>query len=376
LRKVGAFRRCCLISFLALAHGVAASPQDSGIKVLQGSDTTPSSAASTVKTNEPLAPDPALDPVRLLMRQGKLSDAEAATRSHLQTHADSAEGHFLLGYILFQEVGAKWREAGKEQGESLLYNSGDASGSVAELRDAKARESLAEFTMGARYHVPSAFDLKIVALDYILLKDSIDADRWLTRSLQGNPRDAQAWYYLGRTKYSESQFPQAIEAFQQCLRLEPRNVQAETNVGLAYEALNQSDHAVQAFESAIAWGTESSTKDPGPFIELAHLYLDQNQPEKAVPYLVQSIGISPDISKAHEELGKAYSLLHNLPEAQSELEKAVALEPATASLRCMLGKIYRQEGLLSKAKDEFDRCVALHQPQSIDNSGTKSTSKP
>jgi len=132
---------------------------------------------------------------------------------------------------------------------------------------------------------------------------------------------------------------------------------------LSYEAFGQNDHAIQAFESAIAWEAESPAKDPEPFIELAHLYLHENQPEKAVPYLLQSIAISPNVSKAHEELGKAYSLLHSLPEAQAELEKAVTLEPGTASLRCMLGKIYREEGMVSKAKAEFDRCAELNEAQ-------------
>ena len=250
-----------------------------------------------------------------------LSEAEAALRNYLQPHADSADAHFLLGFILFRQVQEKWLEAGEKDSEALRYNSGDLSGSLAAYRDAKVRESLAEFTAGAKYHVPNAFDLKIVALDYTLLKDYIDADHWLTRSLQWDPRDAQAWYYLGRTKYSESQFPEAIEAFTQCLKLEPRNIQAENNVGLSYEALGQQDQAIQAFKNAIAWEVQSPAKDPEPFIELAHLYLSQNQPEKAVPYLSQSIAIFPRVSKAHETLGKAYSLLHRLPEAQAELEK-------------------------------------------------------
>lgn len=349
--------------FLWLPHDPTSRAQDSGIKVLQGPAITPPAGGNAVKPDEPLTPDPALSPARALMRQGKLSDAEVATRGYLEVHADSADAHFLLGFILFQEIGGRWREAGKERGETLLYNSGDASGPIAEFRDAKAKESLTEFTAGARYHAPNAFDLKIVALDYVLLKDTIDADRWLTQSLQGNPRDAQAWYYLGRTKYSESQFPQAIEAFQQCLKLEPRNVQAEENVGLSYEAFGQRDHAIQAFEMAISWEAEAPAKDPGPFIELARVYLQANLPEKAVTYLLQAIAIFPHVSKAHEELGQAYSLLHRLPEAQAELEKAVALEPETASIRCMLGQIYRQEGKVSEAKVEFDRCTELHQTQ-------------
>jgi tetratricopeptide (TPR) repeat protein len=300
----------------------------------------------------------------LFLQQGKLSEAEAATRNFLRAHAGSAEAHFLLGFILFREIGEKWREAGKAQDAALPYSDGSAIGSLAEFRDAKARASLAEFTAGARYRPASAFDLKIVALDYILLKHNMDADQWLTRSLQANSRDVQAWYYLGRTKYSEGQFPQAIEAFEQCLKLEPRNVQAENNVGLSYEALGKRDQAIQAFENAIAWETETAVSDPDPFFELAHLYLEENQPEKAVPYLSQSVAISPKLCKAHEVLGKAYSLLHRLPEAQLELEKAVALEPETASLHCLLGQTYRQEGMLSKAQAEFDRCVVLQQTQS------------
>ena len=358
------------IGFLFLLHGPAVRAEDSPGSGQQ----SPSSAnsASTTQTNsgqavsdnvvklgESPTPDPALAPARLLMERGMLSEAEAAIRNHLQAHADSAQAHFLLGFILFRQVQAKWLEAGQRDSEALRYNSGDLSGSLVAYRDGKVKESLAEFTAGAKYHVPNAFDLKIVALDYILLKDYVDADHWLTRSLQWDPRDAQAWFYMGRTKYSESQFAEAIEAFAHCLRLEPRNIQAENNVGLSYEALGQRDQAIQAFKNAIAWEDQSPAKDPEPFIELAHLYLDQNQPEKAVPYLSQSIAIFPKVSKAHETLGKAYSLLHRLPEAQAELEKAVALDPETASLRCMLGQIYRQEGMVSKAKTEFDRCAAL-----------------
>jgi tetratricopeptide (TPR) repeat protein len=307
-----------------------------------------------------------LSNAKALFQQGNLTEADRAVRQYLQNHPDSADGHFLLGHILFREISAKWLEQGKAEGEALLYNTGDLSGSLVAYRDAKAKESLAEFTAGAKYHVPSALDLKVVALDYLLLKDNNDADRWLTRSLQSDPRDAQAWYYLGRTKYGKGQFTEAIEAFAQCLKLEPRNSKAETNVGLSYEALERPDEAAQAFQNAISWQSENSAKDPEPFIELGHLYVNQNQPEKAVPYLSQSIAISPKVSKAHEELGKAYSLLKRFPEAQAELEKAIELTPQAPNLHCLLAPVYRKQGFDDKAKAESDRCAAL--------SGTHSTS--
>ena len=366
-----------MLFFLCLLHGATANGQsltDGEHRITssltQTGATQMNSGAPTpkkeVEPGEPLAPDPAFAPARLFLQQNKLREAEAATRSYLQAHADSAEAHFLLGFILFREVQGKWRETGKDEAEALLYNTGDLSGPLVAYRDAKAKESLAEFTTGAKYHVPSAFDLKIVALDYLLLKDNNDADHWLTRSLQADPRDAQAWYYLGRTKYGKGQFLEAIEAFAQCLKLEPRNIKAETNVGLSYEALERSDEAAQAFQNAITWQTEGSAKDPEPFIELGHLYVNQNQPERAVPYLSHSIAIYPNISKAHEELGKAYSLLKRFPEAQAELEKAIELTPLAPNLHCLLAPVYRKQGFDEKAKAESDRCAAL--------SGTHSTS--
>src|SRR5262245_14229271 len=145
---------------------------------------SPLGASISANLNETPMPDPALGPERLLLQQGKLSEAETATRNFLRTHSDSADGHFLLGFILFREIGAQWLEAGKMQEGSAPYNSGNATGSLAEFRDAKARESLAEFTAGARYRPASALDLKIVALDYLLLRHYPDADRWLARSVQ------------------------------------------------------------------------------------------------------------------------------------------------------------------------------------------------
>src|SRR5438105_15155245 len=106
-----------------------------------------------------------------------------------------------------------------------------------------AKASLEEFTAGAKYRTPSAADLKIVALDYVLLVDYPDADKWLTKMLEWAPDDSEGWYYLGRTKYNENRFAEAIRAFQQCLKLDPQNVKAEDNPGLSLAGLGRNEEA-------------------------------------------------------------------------------------------------------------------------------------
>src|SRR5437667_264686 len=227
-------------------------------------------------------------------------------------------------------------------------------------QEVTAQASLAEYTEGAKFRDPGAFDLKIVALDYVLLGDYVDADKWLTRSVEWNSKDSEGWYYLGRAKYNENRFEEAIHAFEQCLKLDAKNVKAEDNLGLSYAGLGRAEEAAAAYRTAIAWQAQSAKKDVGPFIDLGSLLLEQNQPDAALLNLLQAAEIAPQESRAHELLGKAYSHLNQLPKAQAELEKAIALSPQNGPLHYMLGQVYRKEGLNEKAKTELDRAAALN----------------
>jgi tetratricopeptide (TPR) repeat protein len=306
--------------------------------------------------------DTSLTVVQSLLDRGQTSDAEKAARANLEKHPDSAEAHFLLGYTLFKEIQTDAEQHAVGGRDEYQQPSHAQSGSS--FRDAAAKASLAEFTSGAKYRKPSAFDLKIVALDYIVLQDFTDADKWLTRSVQLNPQDEQAWYYLGRAKYNENRFEEAIRAFDVCLQRDPRSVKAEDNLGLAYAGLGRSEEAISAFKNAIAWQENAEPKDPGPYIDMGGLLLDQNRAEESVPYLHEASEIAPGNSKAHELLGKAYSRLNQAALALRELEKAAGLAPQVASIHCMLGPVYRKQGLAEKAKAEFDRCATLNASQS------------
>jgi Flp pilus assembly protein TadD len=231
--------------------------------------------------------------------------------------------------------------------------------SVPKTTQEMAQASLAEFTAGARFHDPSAADLKIVALDYVLLADYSDADKWLTKMLEWAPSDSEGWYYLGRTKYNENRFAEAITAFQQCLKLDPQNVKAEDNLGLSLAGLGRNGEAAAAYNQAIAWQAESPTKNPGPYIDLGSLLIDENQPQDAVTLLLRALEIAPRESRAHELLGKAYTRVDDFPKAQAELENAIELSPQAPNLHCMLAPVYRKQGLAEKAKTEYGRCAAL-----------------
>lgn len=274
---------------------------------------------------------PQLDPVlvnaKSLFEKGSILDADRLTRTYLESHPASADGHFLLGLILFKEV--------------------------------KAKDSLAEYTAGAKYRNPSAYDLEVVGLNYILLNDYMDADKWLSKSVQMDSRNWESWYYLGRTKYNENRFEEAVNAFRQALKLSPENVKAEDNLGLSYEGLGRREEAEKAYRDAIRWQSQLLQQNPGPYLDLGILLVEQNRPQDAIPYLQQAVQISPKDPKAHERLGRAYERLDRLSEAQAELEKAVEASPNDGALHYVLGQIYRRQGIKDKAQAEFEKSTEL-----------------
>jgi tetratricopeptide (TPR) repeat protein len=320
----------------------------------------PQETAPAVQSSE--KSDTLLADAKSLFQQGKLREADRSIRKYIQTHPDSADGHFLLGHILFRQIQAQAREHQLDSNGQAMAGGVkilQPSSSDAQPAEELAKASLAEFTAGARYRDPTAADLKIVAFDYVLLGDYADADKWFTKMLQWTPNDSEGWYFLGRAKYNENRFEEAVSAFEQSLKLDPKNVKAEDNLGLAYAGLSRNSEAAAAFQRALDWQAQAAAKNPGPYIDMGRLLLEESRPRDAVTYLVQAVEIAPRESRAHELLGKAYSRLDELPKAQAELEKAIELSPRSPNLHCMLAPVYRKRGLEEQAKVEFSRCAAL-----------------
>jgi tetratricopeptide (TPR) repeat protein len=257
---------------------------------------------------------------RSLVASGQFSAAEKIVRGYLRQHPQSGEGHFLLGYALFKQE--------------------------------KPVPSLAEYTEGAKYLKPSPADLEAVASNYVLLKDYLDADKWYSKAVEWNPQDVLGWYYLGRTKYSENRFDEAVSAFEKCLALKPKDVKAEDNLGLSYEGLNQTERAQTAYRTAIAWQTDASEKDPGPYLDLGSLLVESNSPQEGLPYLLEAARLAPGNFRVHRALGKAYSHLDQPEKARAELENAAKLAPNDAPIHFMLAQVYRKLGMLEQAKAE------------------------
>jgi len=227
------------------------------------------------------------------------------------------------------------------------------------LRLDDPRQSLEEYTKAAAMERPSALDLQNVAKDYVLLGDTASAEHWMMVSVQMNDRDPEAWYGLGRIRFTLQRFQEAADCFQRSLVLLPRNVKAENNLGLAYEGLNRTDDAIAAYRQAIAWQQKDEHPSEQPLLNLGIILVHQEKLTEAESLLTRAVAIAPQDARIREQLGHLYLQLNKLPEAQQQLEVAIALEPKKSALHFLLGKVYHLEGQEAKAKSEFKLAADL-----------------
>ena len=256
------------------------------------------------------------------------SQAEDALHSYLRQHAGSADALYLLGSVL--------------------------------QRENKARESLEVYNRAAAARVPTAEELRIVALDYVLLADYPDASRWLERALVADPGNAEAWYDLGRARMQQGSFQQAADALNRSLLLRPGDARTLDNLGVCMEAENRPEDALEDYRLAVKAAEAGGHPTEQPFIDEATLLNTRNGFQDALPLLVRATEIAPAASHAFEQMGRAYVGLGNIVLAQQAMERAVQLDPGNSRLHYQLGRIYKAAGKAADAHREFTRSSDLY----------------
>lgn len=265
---------------------------------------------------------------RKLILDGKFAEADAALRPLIAANPKAAEPQYLLAYVL--------------------------------LREDKPADSLNEYTKAAALRPPKADEFRSIALDYVLLKDLADADRWMSRSLAMDGNDADTWYAMGRLRYTQGRYNDALACFEKTLALNPRSVKGENNLGLAYEALNRADDAVRAYRTAIAWQKDDPSPSEQPLLNLAIQLLHRNELKEALAFLEQAATIAPKEPRIHENLGQIYLRTDRASDAVKEFSRAVALAPHNPRYHFLLGQAYRRKGDAEQATQEFARSAALN----------------
>ncbi|HTV15356.1 MAG TPA: tetratricopeptide repeat protein [Acidobacteriaceae bacterium] len=280
--------------------------------------------------------DALLMEAKSLANADRFAESDRALRAYLDRHPGSSDAFFMLGFVL--------------------------------NRENRAADSLKVYTQAARLATPKSDDLKVVALDYVLLDDYPDAIHWMEKAVVFDPQNEEAWYGLGRCYYSQSRFADAERAFRQALALNALDVKAEANLGLAYEMDNRPGDAEHAYKAAVTLANNDPHTDQWPYLDYGSFLLEHNRPADALPPLGRAVAVAPGCAECHGKLGRALTLTGKANAGIAELRKAVNLAPRDPKLHYDLGRAYRAAGQMDQAKAEMDLSAKLY--------GSKDTAPP
>lgn len=218
------------------------------------------------------------------------------------------------------------------------------------------------------------------------------AEERLQEELRQNPSRPEGYGLLGLVYTAEKNYADALAAFQQGLKLDPKSTGIRNDMGNLYVLQGNLDQAEKEFREVL----RLNPADPDGNYNLGLVLLARQHPADAALYFQRvhpsTIASRFNLTKAYLESGKTAAGLQSAKElsaqnkdnvqlhftlgvllatekqnhaAQFELEQAEALQPQAFEILHNLGGIYLQNGQLAKAEVMLQRALKL-QPDSAE----------
>ena len=152
----------------------------------------------------------------------------------------------------------------------------------------------------------------------------------LVVALAQTPLHASDSVQAAQALVRQGQHSQALDMADRLLARNPRDAQARFVRGIALTELDRTDDAIAVFQKL----TQDFPEHPEPYNNLAVLYAQQRQYDRARAALEMAIRTHPTYATAHENLGDVYSRL-----ASQAYDKALQLDSGNTAAQTKLSLI-------------------------------------
>ena len=174
----------------------------------------------------------------------------------------------------------------------------------------------------------------------------------------GDNQDWMRWNNLGIGYLDQQQYSDAIEAFEQVVKLRPDYEDSYVNVGLTYIEWEKYSSARPVLEKALQLHPDYARA----LYYLALVERREGHPEAEVADLQRVVELYPQSRDARRELGIAYYQQHRSDEAVAQFEALQAIDPDDVAAHYNLAILYRRKGMKAEAEAQ----AALYATKRID----------
>jgi len=175
-------------------------------------------------------------------------------------------------------------------------------------------------------------------------------DNSVSPALATDNPDWMRWNNVGIGFLDEQQYPDALHAFEQVVKLAPDYKDGYINIGIAYLAWEKYSEARAPLEKALALRAD----DPRALYYMALVERRERHSQAEVADLEKVVVRYPDCRDARRELGISYYQQHRSDEAMQQFQALQAIDPDDVAAHYNLAILYRRMGMKKKAAGEAE----------------------
>jgi len=224
-------------------------------------------------------------------------------------------------------------------------------------------------------------------------KDFATAEPLLKKAAEADPKNYQAWFYLGYVYNETNRADDAIAAYRKAVELQPGVIESNLNLGVLLAQQGSGDagrylrtaaklkpSAEQQETIAKVWMLLASKlrnsdpagavdayqtvadlhpKDPAPLIELGQMLEGRKDLAGAEKAYKQALVRDPNSADTLVVLSNLYMQADRIPEAEQTLTTLLKSNPTNVNAHLQLGRILRKQQKTTEAAAEFEKVLEL-----------------
>jgi tetratricopeptide (TPR) repeat protein len=174
-------------------------------------------------------------------------------------------------------------------------------------------------------------------------------------ALRLKPDYAKAHYNLGNVLEQTGKVTEAIAQYEQALRLNPDYAEAHNNLGGVLLGIGRVREAIEHYEQALRIKPDSAASH----CNLANALSLAGNVEDAIRHYEQALRIKPDYAEAHSNLGLALWQTGKVQEAIGHYEQALRIRPDFAEAHYNLGNVLVQAGRVQDGIGHYEQALRI-----------------
>ncbi len=166
---------------------------------------------------------------------------------------------------------------------------------------------------------------------------------------------AEYWFNLAAAYESLSLFSDASGAYQNAIKIKPKDAIAHNKLGLVYANLDIYSYAIKEHNEAISLKPDYQEA----YYNLGMAYLKSDKIQKAAETLEIAIRLKPDDAKSYNNLAVAFFKSGKSKEAIEAAKQAIKIRPDYAEAYYNMGAVYTQMSMYAEAIKALKQFIRL-----------------